>query len=379
MEKLSMIENMNFLWNDVACLSDDNCSFIICKSMVKMPRDIERIGLLEKVEVKEISRQFTHENDQLMIKGDVAVAIAYETEAKEQAEIAFKVPYAGEYQGTLERSNTPQVAYVNGQAVGYDNVLLETVLAIPNSSGLYRESSVILGSFSQNKILRLDEQWPEISQIIGTQIEYFIEGYGVNEAGELQLSGQEQIGILYAGGNASGEKVILHQDTLPFEVAIPLAVRVEEFAQLQVGYFSLTAQIISDREVQISGYCHVRASAEESPDDPGRAVGAEDVERFSAQTKVELESVTPPQPSQAQINQAQVSQPQMNQETQQGACNNRPVSYSNRGRASRRDQLQKHMRNLDRGVRTPQCTRNIDFTQNNGSTISGGQMPEALE
>ena len=57
LEKPETANKVTFLWNDVATVADDNCSFVVCKSLVKLSPELAGIGTVEKIEADSVTRR----------------------------------------------------------------------------------------------------------------------------------------------------------------------------------------------------------------------------------------------------------------------------------------------------------------------------------
>lgn len=371
MQKPDKKGNISFLWNDVATMNDDNCSFIICKSMVKLSRELPEILNLEKVAVSNITKAMTRSGDEQEISGDVQLAIEYETTDNNLAELSFAVPFSGDYWGTAEIANKPQAVYVDAQTVGFNNLLLETVLSVPNRSRLTRGNDVVIGDFQLQQKLVLPEQWPPLAQIIASQVGYHLDDCQ-KDGDLLKLRGQQDIGVLYVANQSFGEKVMLYQTTEDFAVDLRTDAQVNADTDLNIGYYSLTAQNINEQEILINSNCNVRAPYDSVAADKERQASPAMLEEALADSQ----SVEAPQVEEQRQDTAEplpvVEQPvelaqEQNQNQQEMTSEAKPAAKPSsrpqaKGRPSRRDNLLKYMRNLDCGVRTPKCSRNITMT-----------------
>ncbi len=366
LEKPEAADKVTFLWNDVATIADDNCSFVVCKSLVKLSPELPGIGVVEKIEADSVTRRIvpSAEGGQ-EIDGEVAIKLSYATEEEEAAYAEFAVPFRGEYAGSWERSNKPQVVYLDGQSAGFDHVLLETVLAVPHGSFLVRAEQTTVAHFRQEQRLELAEAWPDWAQLIGTQLSYELQNIEVQEDA-LLLEGQQQIRLLYAANQAQGEKVMYYPLTLPFRMKLSPEQNVTEEAELSLGYQSLTAHLLNERQVAIdvSGVVRAAGLIQDEPK-PQEAAAVQD-----ALTESRPAAVKPPEEASAPaIENEQPKRPQQPSQVQQHNAG-RPR------RPSKRDNLLKYMRTLDRGVKTPQCSRNIALGQEEAVDDQADETPE---
>lgn len=355
LEKPETANKVTFLWNDVATIADDNCSFVVCKSLVKLSPEVAGIGTVEKIEADKITRRIvpSAEGGQ-EIDGEVALKLYYATAEEEAAEVAFAVPFRGDYRGSLERSNKPQVVYLDGQAAGFDHVLLEMVLAIPQASRMSRAEQTAVAHFRQEQRLELPQDWPDWAQLIGTQISYTLSAVQTEEEAIL-LTGEQEIRLLYAANEEQGEKVMYYPLTVPFSMRLSTEQKVTEEAELTIGYQALTAHLLTDRQVVIDVSGVVQAAGSASQEEAAERT-AEVLQTADAPTKDEAAAV-PTAQAEAPAPEVPPEQPPQPKRPQA-----QPMSGHPR-RPSKRDNLLKYMRTLDRGVKTPQTSRNIDLSQ----------------
>lgn len=358
LEKPETADKVTFLWNDVAVVADDNCSFVVCKSLVKLSPELPGIGVVEKIEADSVTRRIvpSAEGGQ-EIDGEVAVKLSYATAEEEAASAEFAVPFRGEYAGSWERSNKPQVVYLDGQSAGFDHVLLETVLAIPHGSVLLRAEQTAVAHFRQEQRLELAEAWPDWAQLIGTQLSYELQNIKVQED-TLLLEGEQQIRLLYAANQAQGEKVMYYPLTLPFSMKLSPEQKITEEAELSLGYQSLTAHLLNERQVAIDVSGVVRAAgllADERQSQEAAIEQDKDALQDAAPESRPI-AVQPPEAETAPVMEAK--EPMQPQPPSQ-----MPHNMGRPRRPSKRDNLLKYMRTLDRGVKTPQCSRNIALGQ----------------
>lgn len=370
LEKPEAADKVTFLWNDVATIADDNCSFVVCKSLVKLSPELPGIGVVEKIEANSVTRRIVpSEKGGQEIDGEVAVKLSYATEEEEAAYAEFAVPFRGEYAGSWERSNKPQVVYLDGQSAGFDHVLLETVLAVPHGSFLVRAEETPVAHFRQEQRLELAEAWPDWAQLIGTQLSYELQTIKVQEDA-LLLEGQQQIRLLYAANQAQGEKVMYYPLTLPFRMKLSPEQNVTEEAELSLGYQSLTAHLLNERQVAIDISGVVRAAGlmndEHEPQEAAAVQDAHVVQDAAPESRPV--AVRPPEAESAPA--IETEQPKRPPSQVQPHNTGRPR------RPSKRDNLLKYMRTLDRGVKTPQCSRNIALGQEEAVDAQTEETPE---
>ncbi len=372
LEKPEVKESISFLWNDVAAMSDDNCTFIICKSMVRLSRGLPDIMSLEKVSVQNIAKAMTRSRaGSAEISGQVDLNVEYETNEGEIAELSFAVPFAGDYRGTAEVSNRPQAVYADAQAVGFNNLLLEIVLSVPNGSRLLRGSEAVIGDFQLQQKITLPPEWPPMEQLLASQVTYTIDDYARSDD-ELKINGVQTISLLYAANQTAGEKVMFYQTAQNYEANMRTETQLAEDAALNAGYFSMTTHLIDNKEIAINSNCTVRTSfnniaAKEEIIDTPPVISAETmtaaVDSQSPMTAMESAEDCRIEPKAPDVASTAEDIPTENSVAEPAALsaptkNSRPHT---KGRPSRRDNLLKYMRNLDCGVRTPKCSRNIAF------------------
>lgn len=346
MEKPEAAKAVTFLWNDVAVIADDNCSFIVCKSLVKLPNELPEIDTIEKIEAYNVAQRFLSSPESgTEIDGEVLMQLSYATATEETAQAAFVLPFRGSYDGSQERSSKPQVVYLDGQSVGWNHLLLETVLALPNTSQMQRAEQKIAARFQQEQRLDLPDNWPDWAQLIGAQVHYVLQDVKQQED-TLELSGNMYIRLLYAANQPQGEKVCYYPLTQPFRMQLSSEQAITDADALEMRYQVLTAHLLSGRQAVVN----VQGVVQVVPSD-------------SADNAVDTESVANRQLDEAES----VEQTPTNDTIKKNAPAARPITNRNR-RPSRRDAMLKHMRTLDRGVRTPQCSRNIALTAEDRAT-----------
>ena len=356
LEKPEAANKVTFLWNDVAAVADDNCAFVVCKSLVRLSPELPGIGMVEKIEANSVTRRIVPSKEGGQeIDGEVALKLSYATAEEDVAEVDFSVPFRGAYHGSLERSNKPQVVYLDGQPAGFDHLLLETVLAIPHASRLSRAEQTDVAHFRQEQRLELPEAWPDWVQLIGTQISYTLRSSQVQEEG-LLLEGEQEIRLLYAANQEQGEKVMYFPLTLPFNMRLSPEQQLTEDAELSLAYQSLTAHLLNERQVviDVSGVVQAAGLTVEAPPAAER-VAADAVQSEESPASEETPAV-----------QAEAARPEVQPEEPPQPQSQRPQVQQPAGhprRPSKRDNLLKYMRTLDRGVKTPQTSRNIALSQ----------------
>ena len=338
-EALSL-DNVNFLWNDVAAVNDENCQFIICKTMLQLPKEKGDIASVDETEVKDILGEFT----QGELSGKLILAIAYTDEAGEKEEINLAVPFIVDYQGDMSRGSVLEENYAVAQKANNRYILLETVTSVPKKN-IPTRSLAKIGHFERKNRIVLPEDWPDMEQIIGANIVYDQAQFRAeNDQAILDMTGH--IGIIYAQNAQAGEKIVYYQTEEPFSIALEQAL-----LEAEVGYYSLNAQLINEREIALQSFNHLY----------GETLAAEEEKEEKkelSQQEETAETTAPAEETQAVQEEADNDAPQTQEEEKEPT-----PSTATPKRVNRRESLGRHMHSLDRGVKTSHIVRNIEFNK----------------
>jgi len=313
MERENIRDGVEFLWNDVACLNDGNCTFIITKTMVVLPKEKEDIDILQSASICDVLSEAKFQDDIWKLTGEMIVSVVYAYEEDKEDELIFAVPFEGEYQKGLKRGEYLQEKYIFAQALDERSFCLECVLAVPEGQKLQRDNDVQL-RFDREDMVLLPAEWPKAEEIIGTKLDYRID-----KTEDGYVRGKCYIGIIYADEDTKGEKVAYYEAEYPFEITK------EDVCAEEIQYYSLTAQAVEDRKILVRSKNLLYGKRNETHFEPNIA----DAEVLQ-------------QPVQQEVLTTKEEQPIVK-------------------RTNRRKRLEKYMRDLNQGMGTSFVIRNIDL------------------
>ena len=337
-EALSM-DNVNFLWNDVAAVNDENCQFIICKTMLQLPEEKGDIACVDETQVTDILGEFADGE----LSGKLLLTISYTDESNEKEEIKLEVPFIVAYQGDMSRGSVLEENFATAQRADNRHILLETVTSVPKKN-IPTRSLAKVGHFERKNRVVLPNDWPDMEHIIGANIVYDQAQFRAeDDKAILDMVGH--IGIIYEQNAQRGEKVVYYQTEEPLSIALE-----QPLLEAEVGYYSLNAQLINEREIALQSFNHLYGEtlAEEEQKEE---IKPQEEETVPANEKEEsIEEDTSVQEAQVQ---AEAKQPKAEI----------PQSTAVPKRVNRRESLGRHMHSLDRGVKTSHIVRNIEFNK----------------
>ena len=342
------IDKANFLWNDVAKVNDENCCFIICKTMLQLPKDKGDIANLDDAKVEDIWGEFA----QGKLNGKIVLAVSYTDEEEQKEELTLEVPFIIDYQGDMSRGSILEENYATAQRADSRHILLETVTSVPKKN-IPTRSLEKVGNFERQDRIALPGDWPDMEQIIGVNVVYDQPLFRAEDDKPiLDMTGH--IGIIYAQNTQRGEKVVYYQtqESVSINLEQPLV-------EAEAGYYSLSAQLINEREVALQSFNHlygeklaedaVNAEIKEEPQETA------DTEERTAQEEPAVNADEEPLTEQEE--EAPVEEQQANQSQPEAVATALPK------RVNRRESLERHMHSLDRGVKTSHIVRNIEINK----------------
>lgn len=307
----------HFLWNDVAAIKDDNCCFIILKSMLELESD--GADSVNDAEIVDILGEF---NDR-ELSGKVILELKYEDETKDEQKLQVEVPFLIAYEGDLSRGSVLEENYAHAECADKRHILLETVISVPAQNMPVRALKRV-GHFERKSKVTLPEGWPKLSQIIGVNLRYD-EGLLRTENEQPFAALVGHIGLIYAQEEKEGERIMYYEADDPFSVALE-----SSLLQTEVGYYALNAQIDENGEVIVQSFNYLYG--EKAQEERNEEV----IENDEAEEKVS---------------------------TAEGTVEKRSAPQAKNTRPNCRESLEKHMHRLDSGVKTTQVVRNIEFNK----------------
>ena len=343
-------ENLACEWNDVALLTDQRAYTFVCKTMLQIPEDvdtIEAISLLAWCMDENV-------DDIKSLSGVVQLQIAYRTPPGRQDVLAAVIPLQGYLRQPLGKTGEAQLIYSHGQ-VADGHLLLEAVLRISRELQLAR-SQVIAGQFCMEELLELPDAWPDCDDLLLTVADTVVDSCVIAEQ-SLQVAGQYRLAVLYADEAQPGEKLFAYEQTRPMAQTIPVPAGLQELTGVEPYYQSLSAELLDDRHIQISGEGVLCTVAEETNEDAmtaqmqGSAQSSDDADNAEDAGKTNPASVGQPTAPCGEV--CPVRQKQRPGQKPQ------PSVVNSRG--SRRANLTKHMRDLHGFVQTPTFMRNFEI------------------
>ena len=344
------VDTVNFLWNDVAKVSDENCCFIICKTMLQLPEEKGDIACLEETKVEDIWGEFA----QGELSGKIILQVSYTDEDDKKEELTLEVPFIIDYQGDMSRGGILEENYATAQRADSRHILLETVTSVPKKNIPMRSLEKI-GHFERKNHIVLPNDWPDMDQIIGANIVYDQPQFRAeDDKAILEMMGH--IGIIYAQNAQRGEKVVYYQTEEPLSIALDQAL-----VEAEVGYYSLNAQLINEREIALQSFNHLFGEklTKESPEEELEELKEETIEdekNVEANTDLPREEILTEQTEEAPAEEKQAAEAQQTQ-------NETAPSTAMPKRVNRRESLERHMHSLDRGVKTSHIVRNIEINK----------------
>lgn len=321
---------VDFLWNDVAAVNDDNCCFIISKAMLELADTTEIIAIVE-TGIVDIIGEF--KND--VLNGEIVLEVECET-IKGEDSLKITVPFLIDYQGALSRGSVLEENYAHAKLADERHILLETVVSVPKKSMAVRSLTKI-GHFERKNIIRLPLDLPKAAEIIGASLSYRRGEFRAdNNQPMVEMLGH--IGIIYANAD-DGEKIVYYELDEPFTLAIE-----ESLVEAEAGYYALNAQLVNEKEIVLQSFnylygqklAHVQADEEKDEENSDEDIASE------SQVQIENDSLD---------------------ESEVKEIATKLKDNLKAARPNRREILEKHMHRLDKGVKTPHIVRNIEFNK----------------
>ncbi len=324
---------VDFLWNDVAAVNDDNCCFIISKAMLELADTTEIVGIVE-TGIVDIVGEFKNE----VLNGEIVLEVECETL---QGEDSFKitVPFLIDYQGALSRGSVLEENYAHAKLADERHILLETVVSVPKKSMAARSLAKI-GHFERKNTIRLPMDLPTASELIGASLRY--------QRGEFRADNNQpmvemlgHIGLIYANAADDGEKIVYYELDEPFTLAIE-----EPLVEADAGYYALNAQLVNEKEIvlQSFNYLYGQKLADMTAEEEKNEETSDDI---ASEYQTQMENNSPDESEAEEID----------------AIDTKLKDNSKVARPNRREMLEKHMHRLDKGVKTPHIVRNIEFNK----------------
>lgn len=320
---------VDFLWNDVAAVNDDNCCFIISKAMLELADTTEIIGIVE-TGIVDIIGEF--KNDAL--NGEIVIEIECESASGED-NFKVTVPFLVDYQGALSRGSVLEENYAHAKLADERHILLETVVSVPKKSMAARSLAKI-GHFERKNTIKLPLDLPTAAELIGASLSY--------QRGEFRADNNQpmvemlgHIGLIYANATDDGEKIVYYELDEPFALAIE-----EPLVEAEAGYYALNAQWVNEKEIvlQSFNYLYGQKLADMAVEEKAEEISDDIAPEYQAQT----ENNSP-------------------DESAREAIDAKFKDNLKVARPNRREMLEKHMHRLDKGVKTPHIVRNIEFNK----------------
>ena len=332
------LNEVDFLWNDVAAINDENCAFIISKAMLCLPTDKADAANAEDAEIIDIVGEFA----QGELKGEIILNLKYTDVGNEECALNLAVPFAVDYPKELSRGSVLEENYSSAQLADCRHILLETVISVPKKNMPLRRAPKI-GHFERKSIITLPADWPQAERIIGTNLRYDPGSFRAENTQPLmEMSGH--IGIIYEKQGDCGEKILYYEQEEPFTLALE-----EPLLEAEAAYYSLSAQLVNEKEISVQSFNYLFGEKSEISADLAEQAPAAELkkEEIAEKCSAEIEDTAF---QSAEEDLAKIPSCQKNQQPKTA-------------RPNRRESLEKHMHRLDRGVKTSHIVRNIEFNK----------------
>lgn len=335
-------DQVNFLWNDVASADDENCSFILTKTMLCLPEEKEDAYDVDEAEIIDILGEFANGE----LKGEIILNLSYLNEQDSPCSLSFAVPFLIDYPGELSRGSVLEENYASAQIADRRHILLETVISVPKKTIPLRHAPKI-GHFEHQSKITLPEDWPQAERIIGANLHYDRGLFRAeNDQPLVEILGH--IGIIYEKKDGDGEKVIYCEQEEPFTLILD-----EPLVEAEAVYYALSAQLINEREIALQSFNYLFGEKPLAVTDQDVKISETADDEKTAQRE---EIITE---SEAENDASFEQSEEKKQDIKTPKTSNQPRNM----RPNRRESLEKHMHRLDCGVKTPHIVRNIEFNK----------------
>lgn len=339
-------EQVSCAWNDVTCLVDERAVTFVCKTLFQLLLEEDLpVEQLVQLELEKLSCQ----EPQGILAGQILLQAVCTTKDGEERVYPLVIPFAADQLEGRQYGHL-NVHYIQGQLIE-DKLWVETVVSGIRLE-LSRDGQVILGEVALREVLDLPGQLPGCEQLISAQVISNIEHMELLEGVRVQVAGHHLLSVLYEGRRKAGEKLHVYQQTCPFQGEIELGHQLADLNGAVLHYRLLTAQLLEERKLMISGVGMIKTLAVEEQED----VAEQDcllTEGEVVERRTPVEAV-PVRPERERV-----------EPVVESAKNNSSVAVEKavrRGsRISQRTQLSKYMRELDGMVRGPKSMRNFDL------------------
>ncbi|MFZ7101373.1 MAG: hypothetical protein ACOWWO_01775 [Peptococcaceae bacterium] len=259
------------VWNNIEGLIGDDISFIVCRTMLKLPADKPDIGRLNCEQKRNIIEGVNHNTYPKEIIGQLMVDIKYEAvnlddryrdifrkaqdgkEAKIEVGLGINIPYQGILRTKRQGSVIPQLKYLNIKQVGLRNIFVEGVIALAgtgNSPDTARNQRS--EGFLNDSSLKLRENIPDIREPLAAQIKFNITQHKIKD-GILTIKGLKDIYLMFIADKKTGENIIIVQETIPFSEEIYLMEEPLKIAHVDIVSTNTIINVLNKREVRIEG------------------------------------------------------------------------------------------------------------------------------
>lgn len=244
-----------YMWNDIAGLMGEDTSYLVCKTMLRLPLNSPKMTKILSVKGKNLENDFSVTNETSTVAGQVYVELAYQTyKEKEREELKFTIPYQGPIYSRANGEVIPEVKYIYARPVGFYNIAVEVVIALSNTRPqvLRDEDTSFLGEFFTRTLFSIEKTFPEAGEILTVQMRYSLQDQQVS-GNMLRICGLQETRVMYTSEKALGEKVITTSQVEPFIESIELTREMSVAGPLSIVNRTLSAKLIDSRNIVIKG------------------------------------------------------------------------------------------------------------------------------
>jgi len=297
-------QGLTYIWNNIEGLMGEEISYIVCRTMTRLPLNRPEIGEIISVGGKSEGQGLTKNTCPKWVHGNVFVEISYQPPEFEKEDIEgieledlekdfyrvgapvntvndafhqeetifsslstnsfqkidddgenvivrFAIPYRGLMYSHRIGDVITQVKFIHAQQVGLRSLLVEAVVALTSSDPL-RLDEPYKGKFSNKTLFRINKSLPSISEPLTSQVRFTLLDQQL-DGSFLRISGLKETCLMYVAEKTMGEKVILTRQLEHFAENIKLDEEIQWAGPIDITNENLSVSLVNSREVIIEG------------------------------------------------------------------------------------------------------------------------------
>ncbi|MDK2823031.1 MAG: hypothetical protein PWQ67_117 [Clostridia bacterium] len=293
-------QNITYVWNNSEGLMGNDISFIILRTMVKLPFNNPEIGEIINIKGENMIESISWTTTPKVVMGKLVVDFSYQpfnwdkaklVEEKMEREfdkserllrnnknvknkeetifssitdkykidvydknvvLNFIIPYRALIKSQKVGEIDAQVKFIHARQVGLQRVLIEAVIALTSLGYFPWREEGYTETFSNASLMTINEDLPDIKEPLTSQVRFIISDQKL-EDGLLTISGLKEICLMYIGERTTGEKVIIARHFESFTENILLTDEMQFIGPMEIINDNLKTSLINKREVLIEG------------------------------------------------------------------------------------------------------------------------------